>query len=77
MLFKKRSAKLKMVENIAPKPAANREYVYLLVKDDNTYGVDFPLLFTRVQIEVAANRARKNPEDLPRVRRGLLRRIFR
>lgn len=51
------------VENKDKHFGANNYYYAIWVQ--NTYGEEFPLLFTENQIKSAKERAAKNPEDVP------------
>ena len=65
---------IKQVQNKQPKPAANKEYYAVWVQFSS--GCAVPLLLTDNQFCVASDRARKNPEDLPRRRFGLIKKIL-
>lgn len=63
----KRIGDVKQVENKNPKPGAKAEYSHIRVQMPD--GVEIPLLFTDHEMKRAAERARKNPEDVPKVSR--------
>jgi hypothetical protein len=52
-----RRGKLVSVKNKAGKFGASRDYVF-------TFLDNLPYLFTKAQLDVARDRAKKNPEDL-------------
>ena len=56
---------LKNVENTKKHFAANSKYNYIRVELED--GKEIPLLFTDAEIKRAVDRAKKNPEDLPKV----------
>ena len=55
---------LKKVVNKDRKLGAASEYYAVWVKDDK--GTDIPLLFTQRELIQAMDRAKANPEDMPR-----------
>jgi hypothetical protein len=56
---------LKIVINQDRKPTANAEYY--AIRAQHPDGCEIALLFTASEIERAAKRAEKNPEDVPTV----------
>ena len=53
-----------LVENKDKKFGAADEYYAVWV--ENTKGKEFPLLFTERELNIAIDRAEKNPEDIPK-----------
>lgn len=68
----KRLGDLQNVENTGKHWAANSKYNYIRAQQDD--GREVSLLFTDNEIKRAAERAAKNPEDLPVVSK--LRNLF-
>lgn len=68
----KRIADMQTVVNNLPHPAAAAKYNHIRVQFEN--GKEEHLLFTDTEIKKALERARKNPEDCPKV--SLFRDIF-
>lgn len=60
MSIKTRVGKLVKVKNQNKKKTANNEYYAVVLKNGNSYS---SYLFTEVEISVAFERGRKNPED--------------
>ncbi len=60
MSIKTRVGNLVHVKNQNKKKTANNEYYAVVLKNSSNYA---PYLFTEVEIAVAQERARKNPED--------------
>jgi hypothetical protein len=60
MSIKTRVGNLVHVKNENKKKAANNEYYAVVLKNGSTYS---SYLFTEVEIAVAFERGRKNPED--------------
>jgi hypothetical protein len=71
MSVKTRVGNLVHVKNQNKKKTANNEYYAVMLLNNSTYGA---FLFTEVEIAVAQERARKNPEDV--VERSLLSKIL-
>jgi len=53
------------VKNQESKTSANEDYVYTRIQLED--GEELELLFTDSQVEDAIERAKKNPEDLPKI----------
>lgn len=68
----KRLGDLQSVANENKHWAANSRYNFIRVQREG--GVEIPLLFTDHEIIKAAERAAKNPEDLPKV--SVIRNLF-
>lgn len=68
----KRIGDIQVVENKDKHFAANSEYFHIRVQKED--GEEISLLFTERELSVAKERARKNPEDLPKV--GFFRDLF-
>ena len=71
MSIKTRVGNLVKVKNQNKKKSANNEYYAVVLKNRTTYA---SCLFTEVEIAVAQERARKNPED--QAERSLLSKIL-
>jgi len=71
MSIKTRVGKLVKVKNQNKKKTANNEYYAVMLKNSSNYA---SYLFTEVEIAVAQERARKNPED--QVERSTLSKIL-
>ncbi len=68
----KRIGDVQTVENTQKHQLANDKYSFIRVQLET--GEEVPLLLTDRELKIAAKRAQKNPEDLPRVSK--LRNIF-
>jgi hypothetical protein len=60
----KRLGDLQTVKNLKPHHAANDKYNFIRVQLES--GKEVSLLFTDHEIRKATERAKKNPEDLPK-----------
>lgn len=58
-----KNGKILLVENKDKKFGAADQYFAVWV--ENSKGKEFPLLFTEREINIAIDRANKNPEDVP------------
>lgn len=65
----KRIGDLQRVDNTQRKFGSDRSYWFARLQYPD--GTEFPLLFTEKQLEVAAARAKSNPEDL--LKAGIIR----
>jgi len=61
----KRIGDMQTVENKKPHPAANSKYNHIRVQLED--GEEVHMLFTDAEVKRAVERARKNPEDCPKV----------
>jgi len=68
----KRIGDVQKVDNLRPHPAANKTYNHLRAQLEN--GDEINLLFTDFELKRAYDRAKKNPEDCPKV--SFLRNLF-
>ena len=68
--------KIKRVANISPKFAANVSYLFVKVEAAWSSDQEEYLLMTEHEVKEASERASRNPEDVPKLRRGVFTRVW-